>query len=542
MNSVNTNRQLETRLQILSALLLVVADIAATLAQFLPMKSVFILAAGEVPSFFPRFLIDAGPILAALSLVAGAGISATVASFVRRRSSALAGLSVTISDDGVDLGVLGGKPSSPGKSVRQLSSVVLVGVLFTAALVVSWIFALLVALWVVASGVVLAVIVHRGARKLPYPSGFAQFEREFRTWMNQSSLWSAVGAAIITLLLHTPALGLTGILLGAVVLRRFQQITPDVVPLFFSLVTRNKSDGEGTGIRTLPFRSPYDSIGSPVGKRLFETALRDNGLETYSWQVCGRPDRSHMAVLAREKETAQWRMLKLFASGGKRRLDRERQIREEWGKYLPSHVHSLRETRIAGLPTLEMTFSADNNPKPNTAVDRSAAFRMQLEWESTCLTSPEIQETLRLLPCPDPQDFLHPVLVIASRIRGPHTSDVNAVVEQFSVLRDDYLSGPRVLSTGKPDSTSNLLQLGGGLTEVVDWSEWSVSMFGATWTSSQSNLRALGKHFPPSAVPDDILRGALRRQKVHALFRALRSRTSLVIKREARALLTLLEP
>lgn len=62
-----------------SVFFLFLSDISGLFATFLPMKSVFILAASDVPRFFPTVLVEGGPTVAALALVAAAVVFAFVA-------------------------------------------------------------------------------------------------------------------------------------------------------------------------------------------------------------------------------------------------------------------------------------------------------------------------------------------------------------------------------------------------------------------------------------------------------------------------------
>jgi hypothetical protein len=188
-----------------------------------------------------------------------------------------------------------------------------------------------------------------------------------------------------------------------------------------------------------------------------------------------------------------------------------------------------------------MTFPKGRNPKPEVPTKRGGAMGFQLEWELACLMSQPLQQTLQGFPCADPEEFLYPRLGTASRIRGSHTSDVIEVMKQFSAIRNDYLAGPRVFDIGKADLAGNMLRLEGAAKEFIDLSEWSVSLFGATWTNGEASLEFMGKFLPQGSLPADIVASAFKRQKVHSLSRALRTRNIVAIQRDARALLDLLK-
>ena len=59
--------------------LIVAGDLAGMLATFMPMKVVLILASGDVPGFFPDFLIDGRAVFASLVLLLVAGLFGVMA-------------------------------------------------------------------------------------------------------------------------------------------------------------------------------------------------------------------------------------------------------------------------------------------------------------------------------------------------------------------------------------------------------------------------------------------------------------------------------
>lgn len=468
-----------------AGVLTVCSDILATVAQFMPMKSVFILAAGEVPGFFPAFLVSAGPIGAALALVAMAAICALVAKVTQDVGGQLAQPSHRVSAADSRGSITPFFRLIGTLTVRQVSSAFLFFVLVLGSAFVSALYTCFILAWVGISAGILAILVHRSERKPPFPNGLVQLEQSFRPWISGSSLWVVVGGAILTLLISPPFLGLTGILLGAVFLRRVQEVTPDLIPVLSTLLRGNPVDGNSEPPVAQPLKAPYDFLGTDVGSRLLSESLSAMGCETFSWEVCGQPNNTQMTILARVRAEGSYRLIRLFSLDATTQRDHELLLRTEFAKYLVTSVQSVRPATVAGLPALLLNLQSSAHPLPGELTSAKVAGSFQREWEFSCANSRELQERLSSLPVPDPAEFLLPELRSASRIKGPHVQHIKRLIARFSSLREVYFEGPRVISLGGPLRATHLLSFRDGHLEVLDYSRWASRIIGTDWGRSQ---------------------------------------------------------
>ena len=466
----------------LAAGLTVVADIAGTLATFMPMKSVFILAADDIPSFFPQPLIQAGPVITALALVGIAGLLAVVSGIAKRTSESLAKKSEVLPKRA------GHKQTLPPRSLtlQEFATLALVFVLVPAAAFVSVTFTLLVLGWLGAIATTLAIIIHRRDRRPPYTTGRAEFAAEFKQWVEKTALWATVAAAIVTLLLTFPTLGLTGILLCAILLRRLQGALGSVGHLLLPRWGRNDRAAENSAnasTTTAPTGAPLDFLASQTGQRLLRLSLERLSLSPSDWQLIGLPNRNQVSLLAREEDTKLLVLLRVFASEKTELRDKELEFRQEPFDSTPfAHSTATQET-IAGLPAILVHFSKDHQPDPATTLTAQQAAEWQVTWEITCIEDRKKQKHLRQSAFDDPNDFLLPHLKVMASIRGPHQTAAREYLSQYEELRATYLSGPPVQEIGAPVAHQNLLPVGSS-PEPIDSTNLKVSPFGASWGTS----------------------------------------------------------
>lgn len=514
---------------VFSGILTMVSDIAGTLAQFLPMKSVFILAADEIPIFFPPLLIEAGSILTALALVAAAAVMAVFSKVTKNLALSFAVPSQILSaSSGAGYSKPNSEDSSGGKgsvTVKELSSLILLAVLVGVSAAVSITLVLLVGLWVGVSAAILAMRVHRGARKPPYPNGRVEFDVRFKKWMTDSAVWAVVGAAIVTLIVAFPALGLTGILLGAVLLRRAQQAVPDVVPWVMARFSPVNESGTTHHELSRPIFAPYDFLATKSGARLLKMSLKALNYGVDTWQVCAQPTKSQMTIACKHLESGTVDLIRLFPPNSERAREREWALRHDFQDFFPSCVESMSLETIAGMPAIILKFSKEHQPLLDDPVIPQEAMDWQLNWEIYCAESESVQQALADFEVPDPRDFLYPLLHTASRMNGPHTEPVRLLLENFDRLRSLYLEAPKVLSVGGPIPSQNLVRLSSGKIDIVNLVTWRVRLLGSQWGSSAKWMSELGKKVARQTA-SELINTSTVGLRVNLLARALKTQES----------------
>lgn len=168
------------------------------LATFMPMKVVLILASGDVPGFFPSFLVDGGAVFASLVLLLIAGLLGVM--------TWGAGVVITRLDQGYVLWVGGGSQLSDGKTesyraakkARTFQSSVIVTVPVIAVLVlVSPPYLAFSILWLADSGVGVTLWVRRSPNQAPFFSGVNHVSCAVAKWLLGSALGAMVGLALV---------------------------------------------------------------------------------------------------------------------------------------------------------------------------------------------------------------------------------------------------------------------------------------------------------------------------------------------------------
>jgi hypothetical protein len=506
-----------------AGVLTMVADITGTLAQFMPMKAVFILAADDIPSFFPAILVNAGPILTGLALVLAAALLGVISTFAKKLALTRSAVDEPYPTPQVSSGTSEtGKRNSAPVTVKEFSAFVLIAFLFAGSAAVSLTFTLTIAAWVAGSAVVLAIKIHRGARKPPYPNGRVEFVSGFKKWMTDSALWAAVGAAIFTLVVDFPPLGLTGILLGAVLLRRMQQVVPDVVPLLITKFARQQDGNTLLSVSALT-QAPYDFLATPVGNRLLTNSLHDLELNTDNWQVVGIPDNVQITLLTKCFTSGENVLLRIFASGQERSLEHEYALRTKLTDPTPFHHTSAIQAFIAGLPAIVLTYPAEFTPNPDVAVTGDIALKWQIQWERQCVETVSLQNELADHVVADPKKSLLPLLVTAQGISGSHQEGVRQVIRNIDLLKEIFLTGPRCIHFGGPVRDVNLLRLGNEEMEPLDVRRWGVGLTGEHWSDSVKFPKYFRDLNSPEHVEANISEVAVR-FRTQALARALRAR------------------
>jgi hypothetical protein len=517
-----------------------VSDISNTIAQFMPMKAIFILALDDLPSFFPQFLIDVGVTWTALILVGVAAIFAVIAALTKKFAGSIA--------EPNDLYPEAAGSGAKGKqhhrlTFQEFSSGILVIALLLVASLVSLTFTLSIIVWLLLVRAVMGQSIKNRPRRPPFHTVPLEFQAEFKKFVGRSNLWSTVAAALFTLVFAFPELGITGILIGAIALRRAQTAIGD---LGLRLIRDKKPSysyarrppHEEVPISTIPLSAPLDFVASPGGKRLLMESLKNLDLDYDRWRVVGQPNRNQMSMVAERSIGGDTVLLRIWATDRAEMRDLEFSLRNLSGDFSPFLSSQAISTTIAGLPGILVRYSRGAHPLPDAKTTGPEAIEWQILWETRCLTSSDrrkIDRHLELLehsrPLPDPNTFLLPHLQILAAINGDHRKATLQMIRVMSEIRDLFCSGTRLYSTGGAVSPTNLLRLRSGGLEPLDLSGLRVSAPGESWGESANfrNYVEESRESLPSLLVWDIQEAAFRAQ-VSALGRYASSRNFGVIE------------
>lgn len=490
-----SNRQPSLTLWFLAVTLTIVAEISGTLATFMPMKSVFILAADGVPSFFPEFLVEGGSLVTALFLLALSGLFAGLAALSKSASGRLSAPEVTFPGNGGVKSLQTRGYATNRFTLGEFALVGLVAILFSVSALFALLFAVLVACWIAVSWAALHWITHRRPPAPPFATSSAEFQFKFRKWMVGSSLWATVGAAIVTLLVTTPQFGITAILLDSVLLMRFQRAMGELG----SRLVRSK-DGPDSGTlvgnprRTREVFPPIDYLATELGQQRLRASVRDAGLELANWRIPGRPNRVQGSLLSRNESTRRWVMLRIFAIDEAHARDREILMRGELGDSAIGLLRSanIREVEVGGLPGIIVDWE-ESTLVPDEAISGEEALAWHREFEAKCLANNAVRQRLSAAEVTDPNDFLLPQLRSLVRFRGPQRKPMLDVIENMPEIRRLYLLGDRTYGLGGGSGPANFLKFQDGGIEPIDLSRLEIAPIGAFWGENPGLARQIMK-------------------------------------------------
>jgi hypothetical protein len=490
-----SNRQPSQSLWFLAGLLTIVAELASTLATFMPMKSVFILAADGVPSFFPSFLIEGGPLVTALFLLALSGLFAGVAALSKSASVRLSVPEAKFpSNDGVEAQQTRGSATNRF-TLGEFALIGLAAILFSVSALFALLFALLVACWIAGSWAALHWMTHRRPPAPPFATSSAEFQFKFRKWMVGSSLWATVGAAIVTLLVTTPQFGITAILLDSVLLMRFQRAMGELG----SRLVRSK-DGPDSGAlagnprRTRELFPPIDYLATELGQQRLRASVRDAGLELTNWRMPGRSNRVQGTLLSRNESTRRWVMLRIFAIDEAPARDREILMRGQLGDSAIGLLRraAIRAVEVGGLPGIIVDWE-ESTLVPDESISGEEAIAWHREFETKCLANNAVQQELSSAELADPNDFLLPQLRGLVRFRGPQRKPMLDVIENMPEIRRLFLLGDRTYGLGGGSGPANFLKFQDGGIEPIDLSRLEIAPIGAFWGENPGMARQILK-------------------------------------------------
>lgn len=509
--------------------LTVVGDLASMLATFMPMKVVLILASGDVPGFFPSFLVNGGAVFASLVLLLIAGLLGVMAWG--------AGVVITRLDQGYVLWVGGSSQLSDGKTesyraakkARTFQSSIIVTVPVIAVLVlVSPPYLAFSILWLAGSAVGVALWVRRSPNQAPFFSGVDHVSHSVAKWLRGTALGAMVGLALITLLLAPPALGSTAILIAAIFGRRLiiavatlapraaVEVTSRAHPRAQSLVgalVTNKPTAEAV-------RWPIEFLSSAVGSRRLGQHLEAAGFARHDFQVVGASTGRSLSLIAGPRSSRQL-LIRVFGIQHEEARNREltrRQYSDGLGVY---PAITPQRGVMAGFPAIEVPLNTpDVLADLDTPVDRDKAFIFQLEREFASVLAFAEQD----VPAPFGLNAIELVerLKRVGRIPGEHSPHCYGLTPRVNEALAHLDALPPALVPAKPLWPANFYNSQEGHLCYLGGQTWSAGRMGDSWAAPnnyEKHLKALVK--TQGQVGTLNVDAVMLNAELHALNRAL---------------------
>ena len=481
-----------------SLVVLVIADVASMIATFMPMKVILILASGDVPGFFPQFLVDGGAVFASvvlLALAAGFGVLAWLGGLlVTQWDTGRAGSSRAEHASGADWSA---------EAVRQATqtrgfavSLVLVAPVSAVLLVVSPPYLGFTGLWVLASGIGVIWWVRRSSQGGPYVSGVDQVSYGLAGWLRKSALWSMVGLALVTLLVAPPSLGSTAILIAAIFGRRLIMAVADVVPRATVAVTSaasKRAEGlVGQVVTNQPtaqtVRWPIEFLSTAVGSRKWAEYVRAAGYAPRDFVVLGAPTGPSLSLLVGPDQDKQL-LVRIFGAQHASLRDAELTRRSEAGQ---SGLYPVAETSraiIAGFPALTVQLdSPSSRVDTATAPNREQVIGFQLEREIASLEAlAGVSTAVTMKTAEDYIDNLERLC----RIPGDHVEPCRALIPMMPRAVELVRNVPVVLVPQRPLGPADCYVAGDQTLSFLGGVTWSVGRMGDSWGKAADYERIL---------------------------------------------------
>lgn len=512
----------KTRQYLFFVALGVIAEVAGTVATFMPMKSVFILGAADVPRFFPGFLVDAGPAVTSIVLLLLAAFLAIVSAIAKQAITVIA--KQHAQSNGSQFRRAAVVPDKPSHmEYEETTSLVLIVFFFLTSAVLSPLFTLLILGWVTLVLGALSIRVHRSARRPPFATGVAEFSARFGQWLTASALWSTVVGAIVTLLVSPPALGLTGILLSAVFLARFQQTTAKLAPLIYDRRGRSTHASDPVLARA-PSRavtSPAEFFATLAGRHLLGQLFDRLHLNPSNWSVVGQPSPTQLSLIAHDASDGSERVVRVFAHGRDDLRDGELRLRRRADRAFLRGGWEATPEKMWGIPLIVLSGQAVNEATGFTLATKHDTFTTQAQWEVDCLMGQgkpgdETSSVAHAL-AHDIRAGIH----VVSQLPGPHQESAQFLNSEMERLLQTLVGSPLVLTAGGPLSSLNLLQHQPGEFTILDLSGWQYLPFGWAWPEGDEFYRIVRMQAKESGQPVEFLRAGHTVSLLAALSRVL---------------------
>jgi hypothetical protein len=523
--------------------LTVAGDLAGMLATFMPMKVVLILASGDVPGFFPDFLIDGGAVFASLVLLLVAGLfgvmawlTGVVIARMDRGPVQWAGNSGQLSD-------WKSESFQGAKKTRTFESSIIVTLpVIAVLLLVSPPYLGFSAVWLVLSAIGVVLFVRRSSKQAPFFSGVDQFSHALAKWLRTSALGSMVGLALITLLVSPPALGSTAILIAAIFGRRLIIAVAELVPqatvalTHRALATTGASRAQtvlGSLVTNQPtagvVRWPIEFFSSALGARRLGEHLEAAGFGRWDFAVVGAPSGPSLSLIAGPDSSSRQLLIRVFGTQHEEARDRELLRRQHSGQSGLFPDLTPQRGVVAGFPAIEVELdSPEVLANLDTPVSSEEAIVFQLERELASVLAFSGDGFL------GPTGFIEAEfierLTRAARIPGPHAADCAGLTTRIGEALEHVHVLPPALVPSKPlgpndfykSQTETLCYLGGHT--------WSVGRMGYSWGPGSRYAKHL-KTIINNRAADGTTKGAMAgvinidalmlNAELHALHRAL---------------------
>lgn len=459
------------------------SSILSTFATFLPMKSVLILATGEVPGFFPWFLSEQGPLGVALILLVAAGFFSGLSALANHVLSEISNSRRTAIDTRGTEGFF-------GRTINSNATALLVLVIAVFLSYISWVFTVLLLVWI--SGLSLFIrFQDKVANENPSSaSGDQQFLHRVSEIMKQAALWSTVSCAVLTLVLSEPRLGLTGILLATVFGRKLQLGIGVLIMKENSGRARSSHDDGGfsalTGSNSPNNLHPLNYFSTPKGLDVLGSFLSARGIGARDFQIQGTPGQRTVGILAGIHSSEHLFLYRIFQRKLKENASEEVYFRNGAWPVSPYKTPSARLNAIAGFPMVELKLTREPHLITEIEPPGESDIEFWLErLEVSCLRSHEFQSQPRPRSSSDLGEQIVGSLERFAVLPGIYQQKCRTLLPKLRSIYAEIAVGPVVWVPRRRLRSGDFFKTGTDTFELIGFPGWSIGLLGENWVRRQ---------------------------------------------------------
>lgn len=471
--------------QVRLVILEVMAIVFGTLATFMPMKAILILASGSVPGVFPAILAEAGPFPTAILLLGASVAFGLMARFCRVLAMRGRVSEAVEAHDAASLVPRDVQRVSRARNARDgLATEVVIVLLF--GVLLAWVslpFLVLTILWLAFAILMVRASVRREGAESGGMVGAPGFCSRYLRLIRKSILASSIVISLLVLLTTDPRLGVTGALLSIVVGRRFQLAGGEVLARWLSDSTavdeegaqgQRPGGGQGSGMPSavlprLALVRDGDALDEYLrsrGRRLEECGLIGSGGVGQQGVTLVPNDGDGAA-------TTYWRVFTLKA-WHHRALEQAFRTNDAPVSLFPGE--SVVSVDIGALALLEVTCTTP------FWVRRPVTSENLRDWQrsvvSTCFASPAFQRWADGRDEGFPEEELLSLLSLAISVPGLHRVDLEATRTVISGVNELLRQRPLCWMSQGASRTSGLLLGVDGRVVVISPQGWGVGRVG----------------------------------------------------------------
>lgn len=498
----------------LIVLLEVLTVVFTTLATFMPMKAILMLASDTVPGFFPSAFVTAGPLVTAVVLIAVSAALGLSSGLTRKLAAHARVVQAVTSHSGASLAPDDLQRVTRARFMAEDRAVEVVIVLLFGTLLaaISVPFLLGTIAWLAIAYAWVSGRLRFSVRDAATAHHQGNPRARYLRLIRSSVLPSSIVISLLVLLVSEPRLGVTGALLSVVVGRRFQLAAATLLP-------RGVPTGNERQQDTSP-GSPRRRQGQPrVVAQLLPTRdgtrldqyLGTRGIRLDECEIVGGGAHQNVLTLVSTGSTSTyWRV---FTREAWHMRALELSFRESPAPVSLFEGESVRSIDVGSLALLEI--SCPSEIMAGEPLTRRSFHRWHSRLSQRCAASVDFQHWADDKESPFPEAELSELLALAATVPGAHQWDLAAAQSLMASANDLLCNRPYCWIPMMGSPWSGMVQRSSGHASVSSPMGWAIGRVGDPLARGQGSERgASDTSLEGSDLPVGLAALALQRARL----------------------------